>query len=56
MTHLKSIKNSNKDEMCIKIYQNIEHTFYVDATPRHVAVILPHGKNNGWCEKDRYWI
>ena len=56
MIQPKSINDSNKYEMCTKIYENIKHTFDVDGTPRHVAVILPHGKNNGWGEKGGYWI
>lgn len=50
----KNINNYHKNEMCKIIFKKIQHIFDSDDSPRHVAVILPTGRNNGWCEKGVY--
>lgn len=51
----KTVNSWHKDKLYEILCGKIQYAFDDDASPRHVAVILPTGENNGWCEKGGSW-
>ena len=52
---IKEITSITKLKMCDNIIDTIHASNNIKLKSKHYAVVLPHGKDNGWYEKGIFW-